>query len=237
MEPKVLFEDGQILVIEKPAGTVTTRAKTVREKTIQEWVEEYLNPKSQNFLERAGIVHRLDKETSGLLLVAKTPAAFVSLQRQFKERKVKKKYLALIYGKVEPKEGEIRVPVGRLAGKGIRFGVRAEGKKAESKYTVCSMWYRAHEGKKKHFSLLEFIPKTGRTHQIRVHLKYFGHPIVADLKYGGKRAKKDRVWCPRLFLHACCLGFSHPVSGKWVEFRSELPPDLKKVLAKIKIHK
>lgn len=241
--PKVVFEDSEILVLEKPANMVVTDAKTVKGKTVQEWVERklkipaqsYLSPsKLGDFYQRAGIVHRLDKETSGLLLVAKTPEAFLNLQKQFKERKVKKKYLALVHGKMGAKEGEIRVPVGRLHWDRKKFGVLPEGKEAESGYVVCSMWYRVYGGKEEYFSLLEVYPETGRTHQIRVHLKYFGYPIVADSFYvGKKRLREDRRWCPRLFLHAAYLGFYHPETEEWVEFESKLPEDLKEALDKL----
>lgn len=237
MKPKVVSEDGQILVVEKPSGMVTTRVKTAKGKTLQDWAErksEIRNSKfaiPSDFVRRAGIVHRLDKETSGLLVVAKTVEAFVSLQEQFKERKVKKKYLALVHGKVEPKEGEIRAPVGRLAGRGIRFGVKAGGKEAKTRYKILRYYDIKKSGK---FSLVEIQPHTGRTHQIRIHLKYFGHPLVTDSKYAGKkRLRENKIWCPRLFLHAACLGFYHPKTEKWVEFDSDLPEDLEKALDKL----
>jgi len=227
LEPRIVFEDEEILVLDKPAGMVVNRAKTVREKTVQDWLESKF-PISSEFVQRAGIVHRLDKETSGLLLVAKTPKAFANLQQQFKERKVEKKYFALVHGRVEPKEGEICLPVGRLPWRRERFGVLPEGRKAISKYKIISCF------PKDEFTLLEVSPKTGRTHQIRVHLRYFGHPIAADKFYlGKKRLKKDLQWCPRLFLHASYLGFFHPKTGKWVEFALELPEDLKQVLKKL----
>jgi 23S rRNA pseudouridine1911/1915/1917 synthase len=177
------------------------------------------------------VVHRLDKETSGLLIVAKTPEAFKNLQKQFKERRVEKKYLALVHGKVEPKEGEIKAPVGRLPWQRKKFGVIAGGREAKTRYRVMadSKWQMAN------YSLLELKPKTGRTHQLRVHLKFWGHPIVADDKYAGrKRSRKDREWCPRLFLHACFLAFTHPTTKERVEFSLSLPQDLKKALGKVK---
>ena len=257
MEPKIVFEDESILVLEKPAGMVVNRAETTAVGiTVQDWVENYLkiqNPKSKtqnkskilnsndqnNFLNRAGIVHRLDKETSGLLLAAKTPRAFESLQRQFKERKVKKRYLALVHGKVAPEEGEIKAPVGRLPWNRERFGVFPGGREAETKYKVIRYQEpptshpkpRASLGFGAGFSLLELSPRTGRTHQIRVHLKYLGHPVVADEFYAGRKtSREDRKWCPRLFLHASYLGFFRPKTGKWREFESELPEELKKVI-------
>jgi len=206
---------------------VVNRAQTVKEKTLQDWLEENFSifklPNCQ--LERSGIVHRLDKETSGLILVAKTLKAFTSLQSQFKERKVKKKYLALVHGKLRPRRGEIILPLGRLRTDREKFGVVVDGKKAKTQYQVLKYCDR--------FSFLELQPLTGRTHQLRVHLLFLGHPLVADLKYGGKRAKKDRLWCPRLFLHACSLGFYHPQTGRFCQFSSPLPLELKDVILKI----
>jgi len=244
MDPKIVFEDSHILVLAKPAGMVVNRVKTARGKTVQDWVEEKLkcqnsnvetttqNSKLSDFYQRAGIVHRLDKETSGLLLVAKTPSAFAHLQAQFKERKVRKKYLTLVHGEVKAKEGEIEAPIGRLPWKRMRFGVLPGGKQAKTKYQVlCIKYYVSEKERREYYSLLEAFPHTGRTHQIRVHLQYINHPVVADEFYvGKKRARKDRQWCPRLFLHACYLNFCHPKTKKRVEFELELPEDLKKVL-------
>jgi 23S rRNA pseudouridine1911/1915/1917 synthase len=244
MELKIIFEDEEILVLEKPAGMVVNRAESVKGKTVQDWVEEkqktvdgsQKTESSSDFVRRVGIVHRLDKETSGLLLIAKTPEAFENLQKQFKERRIEKRYLALVHGKVEPKEGEIRAPVGRLPWNRERFGVLAGGKEATTKYKVNGQWSMVNGRQKEEFSFLELKPETGRTHQIRVHLKYWGHPIVADDKYAGrKRNRKDREWCPRLFLHAAFIAFSHPKTGKRVEIASSsLPQDLKKALGKVK---
>ena len=234
MEPKIIFEDEDLMVLDKPAGMVVNRAETTKAgETVQEWVEKILpilpiNTNTTNdFYKRAGIVHRLDKETSGLLLVAKTPEAFENLQRQFKERKVEKKYLALVEGEVRPKEGEINAPVGRLPWDREKFGVFPGGREAKTKYrvlksyVVCSVPY----------ALLEVTPTTGRTHQIRVHLKYLGFPIVGDAAYAGrKQARAQRRWCPRMFLHASFLKFRHPKTGDFKIFESQLPEDLKKCL-------
>jgi len=225
LTPKITFEDKFILVINKPAGMVVNRAKTTKEKTIQDWVENYLKIKNRGIGDRAGIVHRLDKETSGLLLVAKTPKAFENLQKQFKERNVEKQYLALVHGKVEPKQGTIEAPITRSPFDRKKFGVFLGGRPAKTKYKV-----------KKYvnsYSLLELTPETGRTHQIRVHLKYLGHSVVADEKYAGRKtARKDRQWCPRQFLHASYLAFIHPQTKKRVKFTSPLPPELKKAIDK-----
>lgn len=223
LTPKIVFEDKFILMIDKPAGMVVNLAETTREKTIQDWIKEYLKIKGRGIGERAGIVHRLDKETSGLLVVAKTEEAFKNLQQQFKQRRVEKKYLALVHGKVEPKEGAIEAPITRSPFNRKKFGVFLGGRPAQTKYKV-----------KKYFnsySLLELTPETGRTHQIRVHLKYLGYPVVADAKYAGRKtARRDRQWCPRQFLHASHLAFTHPQTKKRVKFTRPLPSELKKAL-------
>ncbi len=233
MTPQIIFEDDYLLVVDKPAGMVVNKAETTRAgETVQEWVEKYLKLKApisndNDFYNRAGIVHRTDKETSGLLLIAKTPEAFANLQAQFKNRQVKKKYLALVHGKVIPEEGEINAPVGRLPWNRERFGVMPGGREAVTKYKVLSIKYKAKEP----LSLLEITPETGRTHQIRVHLKYLGFPIVGDSFYAGrKQARDDRKFCPRVFLHAGSLSFTHPVTNEKLEFSSDLPGELKKLL-------
>ncbi len=227
MLPKILFEDDEILVLEKPAGMVVNKAETTRgEETVQDWVEKKLEIRNSKLGigGRAGIVHRLDKETSGILLVAKTPEDFLDLQKQFKERRVKKKYLALVHGKVEPGEGEIKAPVGRIPWSREKFGVVPGGRVALTKYRVSKIYNLESEI----YTLLELTPETGRTHQIRVHLKYLGYPIVADEKYAGRKtSREDRKIFPRMFLHASYLGFFHPRTGKLVEFSLPLPEDLK----------
>lgn len=258
MEPKIIFEDDTLLIIDKPFGMTVNRAETtVGEETVQDWVEDYLkirstkheirnktqiqNSNTQNdfefrnsdfeFASRAGIVHRLDKETSGLLLVAKTPEAFANLQQQFKERKVKKTYVALVHGEVKPAEGEISVPVGRLPWNRKRFGVLAGGREAITKYKVLNIKYYVSGKIKEQLTLLELYPETGRTHQIRVHLKYAGFPIFGDFLYAGRKtARSDRKILPRVFLHASKISFLHPATVEKVQFESPLPSELKKLL-------
>lgn len=211
LEPQIIFEDDFLFVIDKPAGLIVDREKTVR-----------------------GAVHRLDKETSGLLVIAKTAEALENLQTQFKERRVGKNYLALVHGQVTPKEGVIRAAIARSPFDRKKFGIFLGGREAETKYKVISNWSLVIGSKKEEFTLLELEPKTGRTHQIRVHLKHLGHPIVADTKYAGrKRARQDRQWCSRQFLHASYLAFNHPKTGKKLKFSSKLPLDLKQALAKL----
>lgn len=227
MKLKIIFEDKSLLVIDKPSGIIVDRSKTNKKETVQDWVEKYLKIEGKGAGDRAGIVHRLDKETSGVLLIAKDQETFEDLQDQFRKRKVKKTYLALVHGKVEPKKGTIEAPISRSPFNRKKFGVFLEGRQSKTKYKTEE--YRKLNDKV--VSLLELMPETGRTHQIRVHLKHIGYPIVADEKYGGrKRARADRQWCPRQFLHAVNLSFIHPQAGKRVAFYSPLPLDLKKAL-------
>lgn len=241
MEPETIFEDDSIIVIDKPTGWITNEADTVGDQpTLQSWIAK--NVKSQitiaelvthDKLYRSGIVHRLDKETSGILLVAKTVGTFEELQRQFKSREVEKTYTALAHGRVDPPaggEGEISAPVGRLPWRRDRFGVLPGGREATTRYKGIMNYELRITGEQ--FTLLELKPKTGRTHQIRIHLKYIGHPIVSDEFYAGRKtARNDRKWCPRLFLHASGIKFTHPKSTKGVEYKSELPADLANSLA------
>ena len=225
MEPKIIHEDESLIVLDKPTGWITNTAATTKDQpVIQDWIKEKLKFDISNSKEyRNGIVHRLDKETSGILLIAKTKKTFVNLQAQFKERIVRKKYTALAHGKVEPATGVINAPVGRLPWNRERFGVLPGGRAAQTGYEAKD--YYTFE--KENYTLLRLSPKTGRTHQIRIHLKYLNHPIVADDFYAGRKtARRDRVWCPRLFLHASGIEFTHPKSGKKVAYESKLPKDL-----------
>lgn len=239
-EPQIIYQDNDIVVINKPAGWIVNRADTTKGvETLQDWVEREfktynLEPggsEDSDFYQRAGIVHRLDKETSGVILAAKNEESFVFLQQQFKERLVEKMYLALSHGRVVPREGEISVPVGRLPWDRKKFGVVAEGRESKTLYKVVE--YKVlKEGKKKvDFSLVEAYPKTGRTHQIRVHLRYLGYPIAGDALYAGrKNIQQDRKYLSRHFLHAAKIQFTHPSSHTKVTFESLLPKELQNFL-------
>lgn len=223
--PKVIYQDKDVLVLDKPSGWITNdAATTTNQPVVQTWLRENFDYELIGDREyRDGVVHRLDKETSGILLIAKTKRAFEELQRQFKKREVEKSYIALAHGKVEPGEGEIKVPVGRLPWRRDRFGILPGGRDSLTYYKVKS-YYGDN-------TLLELYPKTGRTHQIRIHLKYIGHPIVGDNFYAGRKtAREDRKWAPRLFLQAGGIKFKHPGSGKEVEFHLDLSQDLKDIL-------
>lgn len=232
MEPKVIFEDNSMLVLHKPARWVVNDAETVKhELVVQRWLASHYDYETIHDKEfRAGIVHRLDKETSGILLIAKTKEVFYELQRQFKERIVEKTYVALVHGIPSPKEGKVEAEVGRLPWRRDRFGVLPGGRDSLTFYKVI----RTYKKQNHEFSLVEFHPKTGRTHQIRIHAKYMGNPIVGDEFYAGRKtARNDRKWCPRLFLHAKGISFLHPLSGKKIAFESHLPDDLVGTLKKM----
>jgi 23S rRNA pseudouridine1911/1915/1917 synthase len=246
----IIFEDNNMLVIDKPAGvTVNKSETTIHEMTIQDWAEDKLKislPIAVNkkdkidtfnaqevFLSRAGIVHRLDKETSGILLIAKKIEAFENLQKQFKERTVKKTYISLAHGKITPDEGEINVPVGRLPWNRKQFGIIPGGRESKTLYKVLKYYYMSKS--KEIFTLVELYPQSGRTHQIRVHLKYIGHPVFADFLYAGRKtSRKDRLLLSRVFLHAAKIIFAHPETGEEMSFASDLPPELLEVLNNFK---
>lgn len=230
----IIYQDLDILVLDKPSGITVNNAETTRGQfTVQDYLEKnfsFSNPTNieSDFYKRAGIVHRIDKETSGILVVAKNKESFDNLQLQFKERVVAKTYIALVHGHVDSQEGEISVPVGRLPWNRKRFGVLSGGREAITFYKVLEKY-------QKPFTLLELTPKTGRTHQIRVHLKYFNHPIFGDFLYAGRKTSRDdRKVLDRFFLHAQKINFLHPKTGKKVEFESPLPLELKQALEFVK---
>ncbi len=244
---KVLYEDDLILVIDKSAGIVVTPADTISVKTISDIL---INDFKIN-LDRGGVVHRLDKDTSGILVVAKTQEALENLQAQFKERAVKKQYVALVHGHLNL-ERVVKGAIARNPGNREKFIVLEDdnSKEAETKFvpkkallmseeTLGKIFEsfnkiqlrKIHNSHYQDFTLVDCFPLTGRTHQIRVHLKYAGFPIVADEKYGGRKTVRlDRRWCPRQFLHAGRLELNHPLTGKRMEFESELPEDLGQAL-------
>ncbi len=252
MESKlnIIYENDDYLVVEKEAGITVNNAETTgNEKTLQDLIDESGKIKKDgggsDFNKRSGIVHRLDKETSGVIVIAKNPDSFIHLQNQFKERRVGKSYLALVHGSLVPSSGEISAPVGRLPWNRKRFGVIAGGREAVTKYQVLSILpalprgrYSVSNGKTELLSLVRLHPKTGRTHQIRVHLKYINHPIFGDSLYSGRKtSKKDRGLLPRFFLHAEKISFFDPKTGKKVSYESDLPHELKDLLEKLKLKK
>ena len=231
-----LFEDDDILVINKVAGITVNRSETTNNQiTLQDQIdkEKKVNTKDEDseFVQRSGVVHRLDKETSGLILVARNSGSFRNLQAQFKERSVEKSYIALSHGEIVPKTGEINLPVGRLPWNRMRFGVLAGGRPSVTSYEVIEVLQGAGEK----YSLVRLYPKTGRTHQLRVHLKYINHPILGDPLYGGRKTSRiDRKKLERFFLHAEAISFNHPKTGERLMFRTDLPMELINVLETFK---
>ncbi|MCP2605192.1 RluA family pseudouridine synthase [Candidatus Aminicenantes bacterium AH-873-B07] len=222
---KIIYQDNDILIINKPSGIIVHPGAGIKKETLVNALLFHF-PKIKNVgsEKRPGIVHRLDKDTSGLMVIAKTNNAYFKLQSQFKERTVEKKYLALVKGRMPSKEGKIEIPIGRHIRERKRISVRTTQPKEAITY------YRVIE-ELKDFSYLEIKPITGRTHQIRVHFSSSGHPLVGDKKYGGCNLK---IKCPRLFLHASYLSFIHPTLNKKMEFSLPLPLDLINYLKKIK---
>jgi len=232
MKPEIVWQDENFIVLNKPTGWIVNRCRTTRGKvTIEDWLQEAdfdkrefttLNVKGY----RNGIVHRLDKGTSGILLIAKKKDVFENLQKQFYQRQVQKEYLALVHGTF-PKDHRVLAPVGRLPWNREKFGIIPGGKQSQTKFILKTLYHRRGEK----YSLISAFPKTGRTHQIRVHLRYLKMPIVADEAYvGRKRYRQDQRWCPRIFLHAFKIIFFHPKTGKKVNYQIKLPPDLEKAL-------
>jgi len=214
----VIYEDEDLIVVDKPAGITAHPSPGHPSHTLLNAILAHFPdlPEGSDRL-RPGIVHRLDKDTSGLMLVAKKRQSLAHLSDQFKSRSVSKVYLVLVKGHLSPEKGAILAPIGRDTRHRQKMAVATGGREARTDYRVV-----------KHlddYSLLEVMPETGRTHQIRVHFAAIGYPVVGDATYGVASAKLARQ-----FVHAHRLGFRLPGSGKQVEFTSPLPPDLEQAL-------
>ena len=214
----IIYEDDDLLVIDKPAGlTVHPAAGNWSGTLVNAILAHCPNISGIKGSVRPGIVHRLDKDTSGLIVVAKNDAAHLSLSKQIKNRKITKRYLALVSGHLTPREGAIEGPIGRHPKDRKKMAIVTNGREARTFYRI-----KDYIGDN---TLLELSPETGRTHQIRVHLSSIGYPVVGDTVYGGKSKSINRQ-----FLHAYRLGFRLPSSGEYIEFESNLPKDLEEVL-------
>jgi 23S rRNA pseudouridine1911/1915/1917 synthase len=220
----IVFEDPHIIVVNKASGMVVHPALGHSSGTLVNALLAHC-PEIANVggLERAGVVHRLDRDTSGLLVVAKDDEIRQALQRQFKRRQVDKVYTALVEGRLSPREGIVDAPIGRDRAERKRMAVVRSGREARTHYQV-SEYLGEH-------TLVEVRPRTGRTHQIRVHLAWIGHPLVGDSVYGSRR---QRLLADRHFLHATRLGFVHPATSGEVEFEAPLPQQLDRLLAKLR---
>ena len=214
----IVYEDQDLAIINKRPGVVVHPAPGNPEHTLVNALLHHFRELSDINPQRPGIVHRLDKETSGLLVIAKNNSAHLVLAKQFASHTIKRKYLALVKGRVDFDENVIELPIGRhpYKRKNMSVGFGKNTKYAKTHYRTLK---RGND-----FSLLELEPFTGRTHQLRVHLAYLGHPILGDAKYG----KNNKF--ARLALHAKYIGFLHPNSGKFVEFSCELPGEFARFL-------
>jgi len=227
---KIVYEDKSILVISKEAGMLTHPAPGNEKHTLVNALMYHCENLSKlSGKERAGIVHRLDKDTSGLLIAAKDENVHHRLSEMFADRKVKKTYIALAEGRFKEDRGEIKLPIGRSRINRKKMSVAIDnGRDAVTAFEVVEEFRQA--------ALLNIYPRTGRTHQIRVHLNYIGHPIIADQIYGSRFSSKiaKNIGLQRQFLHAAKLEFTHPVTEKLMEFEDPLPKDLSESLRKLR---
>jgi len=220
----VIYVDDHMIVVNKSSGMVVHPSARQRSRTlVNALLFHFPEVAKVGPEDKPGIVHRLDKETSGVILAARTPHSYLDLQKQFKARKVGKFYLGLVWGKVLHAEGEISWPIGRHVKHGGRMSIKSRKPRAAETHFRVKKRFRDQ-------TLLEIRPVTGRTHQIRVHLSASGYPILGDPRYG---RRKSKLKCPRLFLHAYQISVNHPHSGERVQFTAPLPGDLSSFLAKL----
>ena len=224
---KIIYEDNELIVVDKPAGLVVHPGAGNRQGTLANALLYHFEQVSRSDGIRPGIVHRLDKETSGLLVIAKNELVHDFLATQFKQRKVKKTYFALVYGKLKKKQGVVDISLGRDHHSRTKISTNSRRvRQAETQYKVIRFY--------RDFTYVEVTPRTGRTHQIRVHFQHLGHPVVGDDKYGkkafGHLEKTDLCLVTnnlgRHFLHAHRLSFIHPRTQKQVFFEAPLPEEL-----------
>ena len=216
----IVYEDDDMLVIDKPAGLTVHPAPGHSEHTLVNAILAHCPALSINGSIRPGIVHRLDKDTSGLMMIAKNDAAQRDLSNQIKSRSVLKQYTVLVHGHLLPEEGVIEAPIGRDPSARKRMAIVASGRAARTRYSVLKYF--------KGYTLLEVTLETGRTHQIRVHMSATGFPVVGDAVYG----KASNI-VARQFVHASRLGFNLPSNGKRVEFTAPLPGDLEEAVERV----
>lgn len=215
----ILLDDDAFVVIDKPVGVAAHPSPGwVGPTVVGALAAAGYRISTSGAAERAGIVHRLDVGTSGVMVVAKTEQAYTVLKRAFKERTVNKVYHAVVQGLPDPLRGTVDAPIGRHPGHDWRFAVIEDGRPSVTHYEVLEAFGKA--------SLLEVHLETGRTHQIRVHFSALNHPCVGDLTYGADPKLAAELGLTRQWLHAKSLGFDHPVTGEWVEVSSEYPADL-----------
>ena len=219
----ILYEDKYLLVVNKPVGMVVHPAPGSKSKTlVNALLAHCKNLSGIGGVLKPGIVHRIDKDVSGLLVVAKTDRAHRLLAEQFKEKTASRVYYAIVKGVVQLDNGIIDLPIGRSTRDRKKMAVNFErSREALTRYKVLERFKNA--------TLLEIILGTGRTHQIRVHLSYIGYPILGDIKYG-----TTMIGFPRPALHAKTLGFTHPATKKFMQFKTDLPRDMKELIEKLR---
>lgn len=220
----VLYEDEDLIVINKPAGMIVHPTNKIKSGTLINALLAHTEGKLSAIGTplRPGVVHRLDKDTSGVIVVAKSDKAYWGLSKQFSAHTINRSYLALVHGIIEQDKGEVNVPIGRPFKGGV--GMKAKGRLPKEAISYFKVKKRFNLG----YSLLEVKLATGRTHQIRVHLSYIGHQVVGDKRYGKKKTPDMK----RQALHAFLLGFYHPVTNKYLEFGSLLPEDISQFIDK-----
>jgi 23S rRNA pseudouridine1911/1915/1917 synthase len=226
----ILYEDAELLVLNKPAGLVVHPAPGHWSGTLVNALLYHFDSPAGSLStiggkERPGLVHRLDKETSGIMVVAKTDQTHRSLAGQFKHHSIARVYEALAWGAMKKSVGMIELAIGRDMKERKKFSARTTNPKASA------TGYKVLERLGKLATMVELRPRTGRTHQIRVHLAALGHPLLGDPTYGGRKVKAlDETAIPRVMLHARTLGFVHPTTGQFLEFSAPAPSDFEKVL-------
>jgi 23S rRNA pseudouridine1911/1915/1917 synthase len=219
----IVFEDKDIIVLNKPSGIVVHPGAGNREHTLVNALLFHTRELSSISDERPGIVHRLDKETSGIMVIAKNNHSHLELAKQFKKHSIERRYIALVAGLIDFDEGVIDIPIKRhvLDRKKMSVSFTDEAKPAQTRYHVLKRYPQ--------YCAVELFPQTGRTHQLRVHLNYLGHPVLGDSVYGKKASFS------RLALHAKDLGFNHPSSGEFIKFSSPLPEAMLAAMPGVKI--
>jgi 23S rRNA pseudouridine1911/1915/1917 synthase len=222
---RVVAADDAVIVVDKPPGLVVHPGAGHPDGTlVNGLLDRFPELAAVGDPARPGIVHRLDRDTSGLMVVARTPAAYDALVAALARREVERGYLALVWGAPAAGSGVVDAPIGRSVRRPTRMAVREGGREARTRYEVLRRFDTPG------VALVRCSLETGRTHQIRVHLAAIGHPVVGDPAYGGGRTG---VAIARPFLHAATLAFAHPVTGEPQRFESALPPDLEQVLARL----
>ena len=219
----IVYEDSDVIVVNKPQGMVVHPSAGHPDHTLVNGLLYHtrdLADSPEGF--RPGIVHRIDKDTSGLLMIAKNDKARESLEKQLAEKINKREYLAIVHGNFEVKNGVINAPIGRNPNNRKKMAVNPKGKAAVTHFTVLEQF--------KNYSLVKCVVETGRTHQIRVHMKYIGHPLAGDPLYGPKKTLSGHGQ----FLHAKTLGFYQPSTNEWLEFSAPLPTIFEKQLENLR---